>query len=73
MELITAAIQHSEIETIRRLPAVQILSLTTRICAMEQVKSLYGTQLQAFVAGLAGAVHCTQGPPGTGKVSLLLK
>lgn len=68
--VIAEAIKGSEIELIKRLTPDSLARLTQRICQLEQVKSLYGTQLEAFVDGLAGAVHCTQGPPGTGKVTL---
>ena len=66
--LITEAIKSSEIELITRLPPLQLQRFIQRICQLKQVETLYGTQLEAFIAGLAGAVHCTQGPPGTGKV-----
>jgi len=39
------------------------------ICALKPIRSLSGTQLEAFAAALYSSVHCTQGPPGTGKVN----
>ena len=68
---ITDAIRYSDIEVIQRLSIEQRASLAERIFKLEQVKTLYGTQLDAFCQGLRCRVHCTQGPPGTGKVNTL--
>ena len=66
-DLITTALTRSEIEQIARLPFSAREELAARILNIYSVKSLYGTQLEAFVSGLFSSVHCTQGPPGTGK------
>jgi len=65
--IIEAALMESEIEFIRRLSPSARLELVAKICAIPAVKSLYGTQLEAFTSALFSAIHCTQGPPGTGK------
>ena len=65
---IVKAIEASDINAIVRLNVAARESLARRICALDAVKSLDGTQLKAFTAALAQNVHCTQGPPGTGKV-----
>ena len=67
VENIQSAIQHSEIDFIHRLDAAGHEILAQRIFALPQVKTLYGTQLEAFTAALASSAHCVQGPPGTGK------
>lgn len=66
-DIITAAIYSSQIEILKsRLRDIEKQEVVTRICALQQVKTLYGTQLEAFAHGIIGDVHCTQGPPGTG-------
>jgi hypothetical protein len=62
------AISNSEIKFIYRLSVWRRKLLAARICNLGPVKSLYGTQLEAFCSALAHSIHCTQGPPGTGKV-----
>lgn len=66
--IISHAIQNSEIEYIQRLDLNSKLELTRDICALKPIQSLSGTQLEAFAAALYSSIHCTQGPPGTGKV-----
>lgn len=66
-ENVTQAISHSEIEFVHRLDAHRRADLARQICALQPVRSLYGTQLEAFSSALATSIHCTQGPPGTGK------
>eukprot|EP01034_Spumella_vulgaris_P022513 gene22513-28642_t len=61
------AILNSEIEPVRMLPQAAKLELVGAICRLPPVKSLYGTQLEAFANSLYASIHCTQGPPGTGK------
>jgi hypothetical protein len=62
------AIQNSEIEPVRMLSHAAKLELCAAICKLQPVRSLYGTQLEAFANSLYASIHCTQGPPGTGKV-----
>jgi hypothetical protein len=64
---IMTAIETSEIDIIRRLSTVIQHRIVNAICNLRPVRTLYGTQLHAFINGLNSAVHCTQGPPGTGK------
>jgi len=64
---VLVAIQQSEIECVRSLPEAAKAHLSEQICALRPVKTLRGTQLEAFMASLHSAAHCTQGPPGTGK------
>eukprot|EP01041_Mallomonas_annulata_P002547 gene2547-4973_t len=54
------AIDKSEIEYIKRLDFHQKLLLSDKIFQLPQVKTLYGTQLQAFLAGLSSADHLGQ-------------
>jgi hypothetical protein len=61
------ALQNSEIEYVQRLMPNVRAQLANQIYALKPVKSLYGTQLDAFVSSLQSSIHCTQGPPGTGK------
>jgi hypothetical protein len=70
-KMIFEAIEKSEIEQLRHLSEKQRKLVALDICRLSQVRSLYGTQLEAFTAGLASAVHCTQGPPGTGNHTTL--
>jgi hypothetical protein len=65
------AISHSKIEFIHRLDNTKKAILVKKICNLAPVKSLYGTQLEAFTCALSNSLHCTQGPPGTGKVLML--
>jgi len=62
------ALENSNIEFIQRLSQEEKLHLIKDICALKPIKTLYGTQLEAFSAALFSPIHCTQGPPGTGKV-----
>jgi hypothetical protein len=66
-ELITLAVLNSEMEVLRLLSHAKRQQVATQICNLQQVKTLYGTQLEAFAGGLANNVHCTHGPPGSGK------
>ncbi len=68
-ENVSRAIECSEIDFIRRLDPHARANMVNQICAIPQVQSLYGTQLEAFCGALASSIHCTQGPPGTGKVT----
>jgi hypothetical protein len=61
------AILHSKIPSIQTLSGDQKVALTTKILALNLVKTLDRTQLEAFCKGLMCNFHCTQGPPGTGK------
>eukprot|EP00597_Dinobryon_sp_UTEXLB2267_P013697 CAMPEP_0170108520 /NCGR_PEP_ID=MMETSP0020_2-20130122/6618_1 /TAXON_ID=98059 /ORGANISM="Dinobryon sp., Strain UTEXLB2267" /LENGTH=3294 /DNA_ID=CAMNT_0010333253 /DNA_START=40 /DNA_END=9925 /DNA_ORIENTATION=+ len=61
------AIEYSEIDFVRRLNHTVRSKMAAQICAIPQVQTLYGTQLEAFCGALSSAMHCTQGPPGTGK------
>ena len=63
-DVIRQAVMRSEIEAVARMSVEQKDKLALRIVKLKQVETLYGTQLDAFVAGIAAAVHCTQGPPG---------
>ena len=65
--VVLLAINNSEITFLNRLPVPQRALLANQICALPPVRSLYGTQLEAFASALATSIHCTQGPPGTGK------
>ena len=65
--VVLLAINNSEIEFLHRLDETKRRELANQICALPPVKSLYGTQLDAFSSALATSIHCTQGPPGTGK------
>jgi hypothetical protein len=67
-QTIRAAVDSSSIEFVQRMDSSQKDQLVKRLCTITNKANLYGTQLEAFAAGLAGAVHVTQGPPGTGKV-----
>jgi hypothetical protein len=66
------AVFASELECLRVLSNDVKDSICSDILSLRPVKSLYGTQLQAFAAALSTSVHCTQGPPGTGKVGCWL-
>ncbi len=66
------ALMNSEIDYIQRLDVNSKSELIADICALKPIKSLSGTQLEAFAAALYSSVHCTQGPPGTGKVRIFL-
>ena len=66
---VSKAIECSEIDFIHRLDHSVRKNIADQICAIPQVQTLYGTQLEAFCGALASSMHCTQGPPGTGKVS----
>lgn len=63
-ELIEYAINTSKIETLKLLKQTERDLIIEKIYRLKQVKSLYGTQLEAFAMGLSSALHCTQGPPG---------
>lgn len=65
------AVLTSEIPAIKRLSFEDKTQIIEEIASLQPIQSLYGTQLNAFVAGLTTSLHCTQGPPGTGKVSRL--
>ena len=65
--VVLQAINNSEIEFLHRLDVQKRRELANQICALPPVRSLYGTQLEAFSSALATSIHCTQGPPGTGK------
>ncbi len=65
------ALENSEIDYIQRLPISSKAELVREICALKAVRSLSGTQLEAFGAALFSSIHCTQGPPGTGKVIII--
>jgi hypothetical protein len=67
-KFVDTAIRKSEIECILMLSDELKTSIINEIVALKPIKSLYGTQLQAFGAALCCSIHCTQGPPGTGKV-----
>ena len=67
---VSKAIECSEIDFIHRLDHSVRKNIADQICAIPQVQTLYGTQLEAFCGALASSMHCTQGPPGTGKVNL---
>lgn len=69
---VRAAIESSEIHCIRMLSREDKQEIGDQICALRPVRSLYGTQLEAFASALSSALHCTQGPPGTGKVLSVL-
>ena len=71
-ENVSRAIECSEIDFIRRLDPHARANMVNQICAIPQVQSLYGTQLEAFCGALASSIHCTQGPPGTGKVTSVI-
>lgn len=68
-DVVHSAVFASELECLRVLSNDVKDSICSEILGLRPVKSLYGTQLQAFAAALSTSVHCTQGPPGTGKVS----
>ena len=65
---ISFALENSEIDYIQRLSPYTRSNLIKEICSLKPIKSLSGTQLEAFATALYSSVHCTQGPPGTGKV-----
>uniref|UniRef100_A0A0G4I729 Uncharacterized protein n=1 Tax=Chromera velia CCMP2878 TaxID=1169474 RepID=A0A0G4I729_9ALVE len=65
--VVLAALNRSEIDLVQSLEEGQREELASRITELRPVLSLYGTQLEAFAAGLFSSLHCTQGPPGTGK------
>ena len=65
---IGSALENSEIEYVQRLQPIAKSQLIAEICSLKPIRSLSGTQLEAFAAALFSSVHCTQGPPGTGKV-----
>ena len=67
VENIVSAINYSEIEFVHRLDETCRRALAMKISNLPPVKSLYGTQLEAFTGALASAAHLSQGPPGTGK------
>ncbi len=69
---ISYALKNSEIDYIQRLNPITKSKLIEEICSLKPIKSLAGTQLEAFAAALYSSVHCTQGPPGTGKVLIFL-
>lgn len=64
---IGSALENSEIEYVQRLQPIAKSQLIAEICSLKPIRSLSGTQLEAFAAALFSSVHCTQGPPGTGK------
>jgi len=66
------ALENSEIEFVQRLSPSAKQELVRDISNLKPVRTLSGTQLEAFAAALFSAVHCTQGPPGTGKVCFLI-
>lgn len=66
-DAITAAVMQSTLQTIQALTFNGRRDAAAKICKLKQVKSLYGTQLDAFVSSLWSPVHCTHGPPGSGK------
>jgi hypothetical protein len=68
-DIISYALVNSEIDYIQRLDPYAKSELIQDICALKPIRSLSGTQLEAFAAALYSSVHCTQGPPGTGKVN----
>ena len=67
MANIFESLNKSEIEFVLRLDENKRLDLAQAIYSIPQVRSLYGTQLDAFTAALSSSAHCIQGPPGTGK------
>jgi hypothetical protein len=67
---VLAAVEGSNIPIVRRLDNKGRIELAGRICRLNPVQSLVGTQLEAFCASLTLSAHCCQGPPGTGKVCL---
>ena len=60
VENILNAINHSEIEFVRRLNAQERERLSVEIYSVPQVQTLYGTQLEGFTAALASAAHFIQ-------------
>lgn len=66
-ERLSIALNNSEIDYVQRLSPSGKQQMIDEICSLKPIRSLYGTQLDAFAAALASATHCTQGPPGTGK------
>ena len=54
------AINHSEIDFVRRLDAEERERLSNDIYSVPQVQTLYGTQLEGFTAALASAAHFIQ-------------
>jgi hypothetical protein len=66
--VVTKAIFESDMECIKKLNNTQKEEISSGIYRLRAVKSLYGTQLDAFADALKFQVHCIQGPPGTGKV-----
>ena len=65
---VRTAIMKSNVETIHRLSPESKERFIGSVLNLRPVRSLYGTQLDAFASSLFSDVHCTQGPPGTGKV-----
>lgn len=63
------AVTFSNVKWVSGLSDELKLNLANEICQIPSVKTLSGTQLEAFSSALFSDVHCTQGPPGTGKVS----
>jgi hypothetical protein len=60
-EIIYEAISKSNISFINRLDETTKSSLATKISNLNVVKSLRGTQLDAFASALFNNLHCTQG------------
>jgi hypothetical protein len=67
-DYVWTALCRSEIASIVMLTLEEKTEAFQKIMALPPVKTLYGTQLEAFASALCSALHCTQGPPGTGKV-----
>ena len=67
-QVVERAIFESDMECIKKLDVHQKGDICASISRLKAVKSLYGTQLDAFADALKFQVHCIQGPPGTGKV-----
>ena len=69
-QVVRDSIINSEIELLQSKTLGDNLreQIIQKICDIQQIRLLYGTQLIAFASGLCLATHCTQGPPGTGKV-----
>lgn len=68
LAVIEKAVMTSDMRLLRQLSEEQKRDIIARIYALSPVRSLYGTQLDAFALSLTNAAHCIQGPPGTGKV-----
>lgn len=72
-DAIKASIFGSDVPFLKQMTEEKKLSLISKLLAIPAIKSLSGTQLDAFAAALASSVHCCQGPPGTGKVKFIHK